>query len=94
MLHVRIDERIKAQAADALEAMGLTVSEAVRVFLHRVAVEQALPFEMKVPNAVTQAAMAEARRIDQARHAGAQALFDGLSAEGHRKTAGEHAKVV
>ena len=53
MLHVRLDERTKNDAAVALSAMGLSVSEAVRVFLHRIAAEQALPFPIKVPNAVT-----------------------------------------
>jgi hypothetical protein len=41
MLHVRLDERTKNDAAVALSAMGLSVCEAVRVFLHRVAAEQA-----------------------------------------------------
>jgi DNA-damage-inducible protein J len=60
MLHVRVDEDTKERASAALEAMGLSVSEAVRVFLHRVAAEQAIPFALKVPNTVTRAAMEEA----------------------------------
>ena len=62
MVHVRVNEKVKARAEKALRAMGLTVSDAVRVLLTRVAAEQALPFEVKVPNAKTRAAMAEARR--------------------------------
>jgi DNA-damage-inducible protein J len=61
MVHIRIDKRVKARATKALSAMGLSVSDAVRVLLTRVAAEKALPFEVKVPNAVTQAAMREAR---------------------------------
>jgi DNA-damage-inducible protein J len=61
MLHVRIDKHVKARAAKALSAMGLSVSDAVRVLLTRVASEKALPFEVKVPNATTVAAMREAR---------------------------------
>lgn len=61
MVHIRIDKRVKARAAKALSAMGLSVSDAVRVLLTRVAVEQALPFDLKVPNAATAAAMKEAR---------------------------------
>jgi DNA-damage-inducible protein J len=61
MVHVRIDKRIKNKAAKTLANMGLSVSDAVRVLLTRVAVEQALPFDLKVPNAVTAAAMREAR---------------------------------
>ena len=61
MVHIRIDKRVKAQATKALSAMGLSVSDAVRVLLTRVAVEKALPFDLKVPNAATTAAMKEAR---------------------------------
>ena len=61
MVHVRIDKQTKARAAKALAAMGLSVSDAVRVLLTRVAAEKALPFEVKPPNATTTAAMQEAR---------------------------------
>lgn len=67
MLHVRLDEQTKNDAAAALNAMGLSVSEAVRVFLRRVATEQALPFPVKVPNAKTPAAMQDARSMARAR---------------------------
>lgn len=63
MVHVRVDERLKAQAAATLAAMGLSVSDAVRVFLTRVVAEQQLPFALQVPNAETRAAMAEADAI-------------------------------
>lgn len=62
MIHVRINERTKAQATKALAAMGLSVSDAVRVLLTRVAADKALPFNVQVPNATTAAAMDEARR--------------------------------
>ena len=62
MVHVRIDKRLKTKAAKTLASMGLSVSDAVRVLLTRVATEQALPFEIKVPNAKTAAAMREARQ--------------------------------
>jgi DNA-damage-inducible protein J len=63
MLHVRVDDRVKAKATRTLEAMGLSLSEAVRLFLYRVVVDQALPFDVKVPKAETRAAMAEADAI-------------------------------
>jgi DNA-damage-inducible protein J len=62
MVHVRIDKRVKLRAAKALASMGLSVSDAVRVLLTRVAAEKALPFEVKAPNASTAAAMREARK--------------------------------
>lgn len=62
MVHVRVEKRIKTQASKTLAAMGLSVSDAVRVLLTRVAAEKALPFEVKVPNSRTVAAMHEARK--------------------------------
>ena len=76
MVHVRIDENIKAQATETLAAMGLSVSDAVRVFLTRVAAEKQLPFELKVPNRKTRAAMEEARAMEHSRFANAQELID------------------
>ena len=81
MIHVRIDEQVKAQANATLAAMGLSMSDAVRVFLTRVAAEQRLPFALEVPNAETRAAMAEAdeiARTRRARFATAAELFDDL----------------
>jgi DNA-damage-inducible protein J len=60
MVHVRIDKQTKARAAKALAAMGLSVSDAVRVLLTCVAAEKALPFEVKAPNTATAAAIEEA----------------------------------
>jgi DNA-damage-inducible protein J len=84
MVHVRVEQRIKAQATKALAAMGLSVSDAVRVLLMRVAAEQQLPFALKVPNAETRAAMDEARAISRARFATADKLINELE-KGSRK---------
>ena len=81
MVHVRVDENIKAQATETLAAMGLSVSDAVRVFLMRVVAEQQMPFAIKAPNAETRAAMAEADSITRSRRARfgtAMKLFDQL----------------
>jgi len=78
MVHVRVDEHLKTQATETLSAMGLSVSDAVRVFLTRVVAEQQLPFALKAPNADTRAAMEEARTISKARFASADALIGNL----------------
>ena len=62
VVRARIDGKIKEEASDVLAAMGLTVSDAFRMLLVRVAREKALPFEALVPNAETIAAMEELRR--------------------------------
>ena len=59
VVRARIDPRIKNEAAAVLGAMGLTVSDAFRMMLTRVAREKALPFAPLVPNAETIAAMEE-----------------------------------
>ena len=62
MLHVRIDDDLKAKAVQALDAIGLSTSDAVRLLFHRIVAEQAFPLELKVPNAETLAAMEESRQ--------------------------------
>jgi len=81
MLHIRVDDEIKTQASEALAAMGLSMSDAVRIFLKRVVNDQAFPLELKVPNAETRVAMEEARammKASEAKFASAQTLFDDL----------------
>ncbi|GAB3466650.1 type II toxin-antitoxin system antitoxin DinJ [Massilia terrae] len=58
-VRARIDTDTKQRAADALEAMGLTISDAIRLLMLRVAEERRLPFDVKVPNATTREAIAE-----------------------------------
>ena len=69
MVHVRVDENIKAQATETLASMGLTVSDAIRVFLTRVVADKELPFAIQAPNAASRAAMAEATEIIKSRRA-------------------------
>ena len=58
-VRARIDADTKERAADALEAMGLTISDAIRLLMLRVADERRLPFEVKIPNFRTRKAMIE-----------------------------------
>jgi DNA-damage-inducible protein J len=78
MVHVRVNEKTKQQAAKTLARMGLSVSDAVRMLLVRVAAEKALPFEVKVPNPTTVKAMRTADRTKGKRHRSAEALFKEL----------------
>ena len=69
MLHVRMDDDTKAKGNAVLEAIGLSASDAVRLFYNRLIADQAFPLELKVPNTETQAAMAEAHAILRTRKA-------------------------
>ena len=62
VVRARIDERIKREASAVLAAMGLTVSDAFRLMMVRIARDKALPFEPLVPNEETIEAMKAARR--------------------------------
>jgi len=52
-VRARIDTATKERAASALEAMGLSISDAIRLLMRRIAEERRLPFDVKVPNATT-----------------------------------------
>lgn len=83
MLHVRLDDALRERGNAVLEAMGLSASDAVRLLYHRLIAEQAFPLELKVPNAATQAAMAEADALlasRKARFADGETLIGSLDA--------------
>jgi DNA-damage-inducible protein J len=84
MLHVRLESDLKAQATEALAAMGLTAADAVRLLFYRVVADQAFPLELKVPNAETRAAIEEGRAMMKAhklRFKTATDLLDTLDGE-------------
>lgn len=58
-VRARIDTDTKERAARALDAMGLSISDAIRLLMLRIADEQRLPFDVKAPNATTRQALAE-----------------------------------
>src|SRR3546814_16656928 len=68
-VRARIDETLKDEAAAVLAELGLTVSAVVRMTLTRVAKDHALPFELKVPNAETSAALESSRETMKQRRA-------------------------
>jgi len=78
-VRARIDALVKKEAAQVLENMGLSVSDAIRMMLVRVAAEKTLPFEVKVPNAVTARTLRKADRgEDLVRSKNAADLFGKL----------------
>ena len=81
LVQARVDREVKEEAAAVLAAMGLSVSDAVRLLLTRVAREKALPFAPLVPNAETVAAMREARAGNLPRFEDVQGLLDDLHAD-------------
>ncbi len=82
VVRARIDARTKREAAAALKKIGLTLSDAFRLLLVRVAAEKALPFEPLNPNAETVAAMKAARRGELVKVGKLDKLLQSLNARG------------
>jgi len=78
MVHIRVDQKTKQRATKTLAAMGISVSDAVRMLLVRVAAEKALPFDVKVPNATTVKAMRASDKARGKRRKSADAMFEDL----------------
>ena len=78
LVQARVNKDVKEEASAVLAAMGLSVSDAVRLLLTRVAREKALPFAPLIPNAETIAAMKEARAGNLARFDDVESLLDDL----------------
>lgn len=68
-VRARIDEKLKNEAAAVLAEMGLTVSDVVRIALTKIAKEKALPFDMRVPNAVTIKTLKKSDKGEDLHHA-------------------------
>ena len=87
-VRARIDEELRDEAAAVLAEFGLTVSDIVRMTLTRVAKDHAVPLELKVPNAETQAAMRESRLLmkkHNARFNNAKELFRVLDQKARKR---------
>lgn len=80
-VRARIDTRTKKRAAAALAAMGLSTSDAIRLFMMRVANERRLPFEVKAPNATTRKAITELEAGEGKRFSSVDALMADLNAD-------------
>jgi DNA-damage-inducible protein J len=77
----RIDIHTKERAAEALEAMGLSISAVIRLLMVRIADERRLPFEAKAPNATTKEALAELEAGKGKRFASVDDLMADLHAD-------------
>ena len=78
VVRARIDAATKEQATEALAGMGLSVSDAIRLLLTRVAADRQFPFAIKAPNARTREAMAELEQGRGKRFASTDELFKDL----------------
>jgi DNA-damage-inducible protein J len=81
LVQTRIDGAVKDEAAAVLKSMGLTVSDAVRLMLVRVAREKTLPFDVRTPNATTREAIGELETGKAASFSSVEALMADLHAD-------------
>jgi DNA-damage-inducible protein J len=82
ILHIPVDQNLKEAATETLDQMGLSLSEAVRLLPTRIAVEKALPFEVRAPNPATVEAMRAGDRGEVFRAAAFQEMMAQLNANG------------
>lgn len=61
MIHTRVDPNVKREAELVLSALGMNTSEAIRMFLAQIALQQGIPFEVRIPNKETQKAIKDSR---------------------------------
>lgn len=80
-VRARIDQETKVKATAALEAMGLSVSDAIRLLMLRIAYEERLPFEIRVPNKTTIEAIDELEAGQAKRFDSIDSLMDDLNDE-------------
>ena len=80
-IRARIDSATKERASAALEAMGLSISDAIRLLMLRIVAERRLPFEVKAPNARTRKAIAELEAGKGKRFTSVRALMTDLNAD-------------
>ena len=80
-VRARIDTDTKERAAEVLQAMGLSISDAIRLLMFRIADERRTPFEIKAPNATTRKAMAELEAGNGKSFASVEALMADLHAD-------------
>jgi DNA-damage-inducible protein J len=81
VVRARINGKIKQEATAVLAAIGLTPSDAFRLLMTRVAQEQALPFDLLIPNKETVNAMKAARSGQVKSFSNLQELMDDLHAD-------------
>ena len=81
VVRARIDAATKAEASAVLASIGLSLSEAIRLMLRRVAAEKALPFEPLIPNAETIEAIMDAKRGELVKSGSLDNLFRDLNAD-------------
>ena len=80
-VRARIDLDTKERATDALQAMGLSVSDAIRLLMLRIATEQRLPFDVKVPNSITQKAIIELEEGNSKKFSNIESLMTDIHAD-------------
>lgn len=78
-IHARIQPDLKMQVETVLQQLGMSTTEAITLFFNQIQLHQGLPFEVKIPNAVTQKAMKEAQNGKGKRFTSVADLMDDLN---------------
>ena len=80
-IQVRLDKKTKSQAQKVFKVLDITMSEAIKLFLRQVALQKGIPFEIKIPNALTDRVLRESEEgIDLHKISNVDQLFEELEA--------------
>ena len=80
-IQVRLDKKTKSQAQKVFKVLDITMSEAIKLFLRQVALQKGIPFEIKIPNALTDRVLRESEEgIDLHKVSNVDQLFEELEA--------------
>ena len=80
-IQVRLDKRTKEQAQKVFRTLDISMSEAIKLFLRQVALQRGIPFEIKIPNALTDRTLRESEEgVDLHRVSSVDQLFEELEA--------------
>jgi DNA-damage-inducible protein J len=80
-IQVRLDKKTKSQAQKVFKVLDISMSEAIKLFLRQVALQKGIPFEIKIPNALTDKVLRESEEgIDLHKVSNVDQLFEELEA--------------
>jgi DNA-damage-inducible protein J len=67
-VHARIEPQTKHKAEAVLRRLGITPTEAIRIFYRQISLHRGLPFAVEIPNERTSATLAKSRRAEEVEH--------------------------
>ena len=65
IIHARVEPRTKRSAESILKDLGVSPTEAIRMFYRQIILRKGLPFSVEIPNALTSSTIEKARKGEE-----------------------------